>query len=137
MRYITGTCRTCTSIIRVPVDRPAEELRAAIAERQGYECPGQHVELGRLLDGYDWNWVPVEADEPPTDAAYGHELLTKYPGRLYYLGSQELGTELGIPSLHDLKDLEHVGFGDFANHEWYFLRQDSPRGARFYVQLPR
>lgn len=134
--YLRGTCKKCRATLRVELDgHTAEQLRARLAEIQGYECPGQHVELSPMLDGFDWDPTPVVAEEPLSDEEFGRILVVKYGReRLFHLGQDELGKQLGIRSLHEVSGLEHMGFGEFFDARHMYERFDSPRGARFYVQ---
>lgn len=139
-QYVKGACRTCHATVRVEVNgQSADEIKAKLAQAQPYECPGQHMELGRMLDGYDWDWTPIEAPEPPTDEEYGRDLIQKYGAdRVFYLGDDALGSALGIKNLNILRDLEHLGFGEFGNSQHVYVRHDSPcHTTRFYVQERR
>lgn len=138
--YVRGTCKKCGATIRVEVNgQPVERIKEALAATRGYECPGQHIELGILLDGYTWNWTPVAAIEPPTDEEFGRTLITKYgKDHLYYMGDDAIGRALDIPRLQTLRDLEHMGFGDFTNATHYYRRVDTPRmSTRFYIKQDR
>jgi hypothetical protein len=137
---VTGTCKKCHARIRIPINgQTIENLKEVLAQTRGYECPGQHVELSTMLDDYTWDWTPVEIPDPPTDEDYGRKLITEH-GRenVYYMGDDAIGTALDIPRLQTLHDLEHMGFGDFANTEHYYARHDSPRPTtRCYIKADR
>lgn len=138
--YIKGTCRKCGATVRVEVNgQSVEKLKDQLLRSQPYECPGQHMELGNMLDDYEWAWTPFTAPEPPTDEEYGRSLIEKHgPDRVYYLGDDAIGKLLGIKNLNTLRDLEHLGFGDFGNAEHHYVRHDSPsHTTRFYIQERR
>jgi len=46
-------------------------------------------------------------------------------------------TVKGLPSIHDVKGLRHLGFGNFENNEYTYGRADSPKGTRFYTRTPK
>lgn len=136
-RFIRGTCRTpeCGRSVDFAIgDLSIEEARSAMETTQGYECPGgPHVELGRMYDGYDWDFTVFEKPSTPTDEEWidylhsrGHRVLSGTAGRYETL-----------PNLHDLRDLKHLGFGDFASAHHVYIRVDSPRGSRFYIETPQ
>lgn len=56
-------------------------------------------------------------------------------GNIVYDGGQNLLPELALPSIHNVKGLRHLGFGNFATDEHTFLRADSPKGTRFYIRV--
>jgi len=113
------------------------------------ECPGQHVELGgwwdlwnleeALRQAYDGRGAPrgqrPSQLEAPTDKEYVEGLLAE--GRNIFDGGLNAVPELGLPSLHSVPDLDHIGFGDFQNDTHTFIRCDSPRGARLYEKVVR
>jgi hypothetical protein len=135
--YIRGTCKKCGIIIRVEMKDALDTLKQELSEPFPYECPGRHQEFGPMLSGYDWDWTPMQAEEPqlPSDEEYGRQLIEKHgKERVFYLGDPAIGEALGIKHLTTLKDLEHLGFGDFANAQHYYVRHDSPRHTtRFYI----
>ena len=53
------------------------------------------------------------------------------------MGKDELGTALGIRRLQSITGLDHMGLGDFATADHYYVRRDSPNGTRFYVRSAR
>lgn len=136
--YVKGRCRSCGTSVRYPMNgHTVEALQAELSSSEGYECPGRHVELGSLFDGYVWDFTPVTEPEPASDEEYGKALVVRYGReRVFHLGQDKLGASLGIRSLHELKGLEHLGSGEFIHpaESRLYQRFDSPRGARFYVQ---
>lgn len=88
------------------------------------------------MAAFDWDFSSViERPEPPADEEYLAQLRSRYPGKRIFL----LGSPLdGVPSLQELKDLEHIGFGEFESGTHIYMRHDSPRGSRrFYVECPK
>lgn len=136
--YVHGTCRKCGCVVHFEVNgRTPDELREQLRQTQGYECPGRHVELGPMLDGFEMDWTPVEREEPLSNEEFARTLVVKYGReRVFHLGEDALGLELGLRSLHEVPGLEHMGFGEFLEPKTcrFYQRWDSPRGARFYVQ---
>lgn len=137
---IKGTCKKCGASLRVEVNGQSMDMvKERLAVIRGYECPGQHVELGILLDGYEWDWTPFSAPETPSDEEYGRSLMEQYGmDRVYYLGDEAVGRALGIKNLITVPGLAHLGFGDFGDAEHYYVRHDSPCfTTRFYIQQRR
>lgn len=144
---ITTSCKKCGSSIRLDFGGLSKEEAIAAAERmdrESRECPGRHVELsgwraiwsldGAIHRAYDLG--EGEAETPvPTDR--------EHVERLQALGAEVIDggcntvPELGLRGIHAFKDLEHIGFGEFASPTHAFERCDSPRGTRFYRLVPR
>lgn len=100
----------------------------------GYECPGMHVELGKIIDGYDIDFNKVyERDPPPTDEKYVRNLQEKG----YTVIDGGLGIVKGLKSIHDYRNLKHIGFGNFESDTHIYERADSPRGTRFYIEVKK
>lgn len=68
-----------------------------------------------------------------TDKEHVVDLMTQ--GDVVYDGGLNTVPELSLPSIHDVKGLRHVGFGNFVTDEYTFLRADSPKGTRFYIRV--
>lgn len=137
-RYIRGTCKSCQSTVRVELgDLDTEQIRQALRDRRPYECPGggvsPHMELGDMLSGYEWSFESFEADAPMSDEEFLKTLRARHDGVLCGV----YGKFPEVPNLHDLKDLEHMGFGDFADQQFNYHRIDSPLGTRFYLREER
>lgn len=64
-----------------------------------------------------------------------HVLQMLADGDIVYDGGQNTVPELALPSIHQVKGLRHLGFGNFATDEHTFLRADSPKGTRFYMRV--
>jgi len=74
-RRIKGTCKICGAELQVNIgDLTVEEVKEKLAARRGYECPGFHVELGAMLEGYDWDFTPFEAEPVMTDEQWVEKL---------------------------------------------------------------
>ena len=146
MRYIKARCRVCGGEVNLSIGgmEPAAAV-AALARREGFSCSaGLHVELGPAADYLelerDAAGEPVvrEGEEPPTDAEFLADLRARNPGAdVLVAASDDLCAALGIPRLHSVPGLVHLGFGDFASPDTEFARVDSPRGTRFYLATPR
>ena len=135
-QYIRGVCRKCAAVVHIELrGMSVIELQDVLGELQGFECPGQHVELSTALEQYEWDWDPVEREEPPTDEHFGRMLISTHgQSNVLYMGKDALGTTLGIRRLQSISGLEHMGLGDFADATHYFVRRDSPNGTRFYIR---
>lgn len=135
-------CRKCGVTIRLDFGNMTKDEALGVAEqldRTPRECPGQHVELSgwRELYALDdaihraFDLGENETPEPVmTDKEFVEDLQSR--GMEVIDGGCNTVPELGLPSIHDFTDLDHIGFGNFKNKTHLFLRWDSPRGARFY-----
>lgn len=132
-RRIKGVCKKCGTVLQVGIgDDTIEEVRKQLKDRRAYECPGMHVELGRMYDGYDWDFTVFEAEPVMTDAEWVKELQEL--GSVVIDGGSNTVPKANLKSIHSAKDLEHRGFGYFYNSTHEYDRADSPRGTRFYVE---
>ena len=141
MRSVKATCKKCRSTVLVDIGTMSREQVTEQLDRGTYSCSaGQHVELGSPATYLDVDWNSVEErPDPPSDEQCGQRLIREY-GRenVFYLGDEKLGATLGIAHLRSVGDLMHLGFGDFGNDEWIFVRTDSPTGStHFHVRHPR
>ena len=68
-----------------------------------------------------------------TDQEHVKELQAK--GLTVIDGGQK--TVKGLPSIHGIKGLKHLGFGYFADDKHNYDRADSPKGTRFYIRRPK
>lgn len=144
---IQTTCRKCGVAIRLDFGSLSKEEALAVAHRldnEPCECPGSHCELSgmaqlwsvreairRLYDLDEGEEAqPVESDE-----TFVSRLVAQ--GNAVYDGGLNTVPQLRLPSIHEVRDLEHVGFGNFANATDVFMRRDSAQGTRFYVRQPR
>ena len=112
-----------------------EQVKEYLYSKKSFECPGRHVELYDMLSAYDWEWTPVWKTMPLSDEEFVKELRSKHPeSRIFVLGD-ELD---GLPRLQTLRNLNHVGFGEFESATHCYVRHDSPKGKRrFYVEIPK
>jgi hypothetical protein len=132
-RYIRGTCKTCGESLRVEIGGMSpEDAAAKLKDVRGYQCPGMHVELSTMFDGYVWDMKPFEAEAPPTDEEWVKKLQEQ---GLEVLDGHH-GSSLAPRNLHGMRDLKHIGFGYFESDTHLYERADSPRGHRFYVERP-
>lgn len=129
-----GICKKCGIEVHFNIrDLEPEEVKERLEKMDiGYECPGMHVELSRIIDGYDIDFSKVlEREEPPSDEEYVKSLHEKG----YTVIDGGLKTVTGLKSIHDYKDLKHIGFGNFESDTHIYRRADSPRGTRFYIEV--
>lgn len=139
---IQTTCQECGVAIRLDFGSLSREEAEQVAERMDNtprECPGFHTELGgwkrlwNLDDAIHRAYDLGQGEEPkPVISDREHVEILLREGTDVIDGGLNTVPELSLPSLHDFKDLEHVGFGNFASSTHLFLRCDSPRGTRFY-----
>ena len=54
-----------------------------------------------------------------------------------HCGSLESAKALGLKSLHEVKDLRHLGFGDFADLEFVYERIVDTKAGRIYHRVKR
>lgn len=144
---IPTTCQKCGVTIRLDFGNLTKEEAEQIANRMDNtprECPGMHTELGgwkRLwnLDDAIRRAYDLGQGETPTPVISDKEHLEALlkEGKDIVDGGLNTVPELCLPNIHDFKDLEHAGFGNFASSTHLFLRCDSPRGTRFYSREPR
>ena len=133
-RRIKGVCRKCGISLQVNIgDASIDEVKDYLARRDGYECPGFHVELGSMLEGYDWDFTPFEAEPVMSDEDWVKHLQDQ--GMTVIDGGQKKVP--GLKDIHSVPDLRHVGFGFFESKSHKYDRYDSPRGTRFYVEIPK
>ena len=144
---VNTQCKKCGVAIRLDFgDITKEEAikRADEMDRTPRECPGGHVELSAwnqlwsIEDAIHRAYDLGEGTDPEpviTDREYAEGLLAE--GRDIVDGGANKGPELNLSSIHDVPDLEHMGFGNFKSVTHVFLRCDSPRGARFYDRVLR
>lgn len=144
---IQTQCKKCGVSISIDFGNLSKDEALAAAEQMDNaprECPGRHVELS----GVARLWQLEEAIHRAYDLGEGQEskpvlsdkeylesLLAE--GREIIDGGCNTVPESNLPSLHDFKDLVHMGFGDFKSDTHLFLRCDSPRGTRFYEKSPQ
>jgi len=144
---IRSTCSKCGIAIKLDFGNLTKEEALAVAERldnEPRECPGQHMELsglGRLWRAEDaihrlYDLGEGEEAEPiESDEEFVSRIVAE--GKEVFDGGLNTVPGLGLPSIHDLKNLDHIGFGNFQSDSHVFLRRDSPRGTRFYVREQR
>ena len=144
---IETTCTKCGAAIQLDLGERTKDQALEFAERmdtQPRECPGRHCEFGgwktlyQLPDAihraYDLN--QGEPSKPiQSDRDFVETLLAE--GRDIVDGGRNTVPELRLDSIHNYKDLEHLGFGSFANREYIFSRIDSPRCTRYYERIKR
>lgn len=139
-RYVQAHCNECNEKFKFDIgERTPEEVREALQAQKTFTCPGRHVELGGPLNYVTVDWENVVVCDPPmSDEEFGGSLIKEFgKEKLFYLGDEETGKRLGIQSLHSMKDLQHIGFGEFRSETSIFARMDAPSGFRFYVATPR
>ena len=135
-------CTKCGVTIKLDFGSLNKEEALDVVEKMDHtprECPGGHVELSSIATmwslhdavhrGYDLGEVE-EPEQVISDKEFAQSLLVQ--GKEIIDGGANKVPELDLPSLHNFKDLEHMGFGNFKNQSHLFIRCDSPRGTRFY-----
>jgi len=139
-RYLQAHCNTCGENFKFDIeDKTPDQVREIMEGQRMFTCPGRHVELSGPLEHVTVDWVNVIVGDPPmTNEEFGASLI-KEVGKehLYYLGGDEVGQKLGLQCLQSVPGLRHIGFGEFENDKFAFIRRDSPSGYRFYVASPR
>lgn len=142
-------CKKCGATIRLDFSDLTKDEALKVAEEMDTlprECPGRHMELGGMArlwnvreaihKAFDEGEFELVAVAPtPTDHEFIDGLLEE--GKDVIDGGLNTVPELRLSSLHDFRNLEHLGFGDFQNGSHVFLRHDSPKGTRFYIRSPR
>jgi len=135
-------CKKCSVTIKLDFGNMTKDEALAVAEQLDHtprECPGQHVELGGFRELWSLDqaihslYDLGEGEEPEpvmTDKEFVEDLQSR--GMEVIDGGCNTVPELGLPSIHDFPDLDHIGFGNFKSKTHLFLRWDSPKGSRFY-----
>lgn len=132
-RRIKGVCRKCGAVLQVKIgDLTPEQVKAKLRKRTGYHCPGYHVELGNMYDGYDWDFSVYESAPVMSDEEWIRKLQSE--GTTVIDGAREFPF---LKSIHDIPDLKHIGFGYFESRSCIYERADSPRGTRFYTETEK
>jgi len=142
---ISTTCSKCGTSFRLDLGELTKEEAKKNFQRMediGGHCPGGHVELGGLSSM--WNLQDVlhrayelgQVEEPiavPTDREYVEVLWAE--GKEVLDGGSNSVPSLNLPSIHQVKGLQHLGFGEFTTETHTYHRCDSPRGTRFYIRV--
>lgn len=143
---IRTQCKKCGTILKLDFGELTKEEALVVAEKMDMtprECPGMHVELGGWKNLYDLDDAihraydlgeGEDAELVMTDLEYVKKLLAE--GKDVVDGGLNTVPELRLPRLHDYSDLDHIGFGNFKNAAYLFIRCDSPQGTRFYTREP-
>ena len=138
---IETTCTKCGITITLDFGDMTKDEAIAMGRKldnTSRECPGHHVELGgwwslwqiddAIRRAYDLD-EGKESKPAVSDQEYLEHLLGE--GKVIYDGGSNRVPELELPSIHDLNNLQHLGFGNFRNDTHTLVRCDS-RGTRFY-----
>lgn len=55
--YVNGLCKKCLTQLQFDIgDLSLEEAKAALQRTEMGECPGMHVEMGKMSDYYTMDW---------------------------------------------------------------------------------
>lgn len=55
--FLSGRCRKCLTKVEFDIgDMSIEEAKKKMAKMDMGECPGYHVEVGKMLDYYKIDW---------------------------------------------------------------------------------
>jgi hypothetical protein len=140
-RFLKGKCNVCGCNVKLSIgDMSPEEALNVMKDVQGFDCPGlgglaPHIEIGKLSNYISFDDLEVHAEPMPDVEAdtvkFVDELKNNY-GELFTTNPNQYGDLAGLPS-----GIEHLGFGDFGNHEFIFHRHDAPNGMRFYTKCSR
>ena len=135
-------CKKCGVTIKLDFGNMTKEQALAAAEQLDQmprECPGQHVELSGIATlwsvsdaiyrAYD-EGEGEESEPVMTDLEFVQDMVAQ--GMEVIDGGCNTVPELGLQSIHEFPNLDHMGFGNFKNTTHLFLRWDSPYGTRFY-----
>lgn len=144
--YAKTICNKCGKQFYLDFgDMPKEEATRKFHEmdKNGFQCPGHHVELGGVFDMWNLNetlhrvYVLGETEElsVPTDEEYVKALLAE--GKDMVDGGANKVPELNLLSIHSIPGLLHKGFGEFESATHRYIRRDSPVGTRFYERVVR
>jgi hypothetical protein len=121
---LQGNCTKCGELIKLDIgDKTVPEVVEILkSQRDGFSCPGHHVELGPAYPHYwkvdEWTLVDGAA---MTEEAFLAELKSKYKEVRDTAGMQGLitGFAYGSPMTND-------------GHAWDFC--SSPKGKRWYYR---
>jgi len=119
-----GKCKKCGNLIKIRQGKLSrEEIIELLKKKQGFECPGHHVELSSPYPFY-WNideWEEVEDPLEVSEEDWLKEIKAKY---------QEV---LDCDKFYGLDVLKSFAFGlpiTTDGKSWNFA--NSPEGKRYY-----
>lgn len=101
-----------------------------------FSCKGFHMEITSPVNYLEFVKTVEITERPKTAKEILDELMKKYNDdnkeNWYHLGDLKKAKELGIESLHSVKDLEHIGFGSFAGGGFRYKRIIDTNEGRLY-----
>lgn len=142
MRFVYFDCKKCGGRFKLDIgEHTREKVEEALAKRDTWTCPGQHVELSGPMNYITIDWSSIEIGEAPqTPEEYGLGVIKRHgKENVLMMGDKALAEKLGIPIFQDVvKDADHMGMGEFRDAKYWYSRYDAPTdGVRFYVKSPR
>lgn len=144
--FVETTCKKCGTIINLDIgDLNKEESKKELYKmnEQIRDCPGFHVEFGGWYDMWNIEEAINKAFDNNTfkeiKIISDEEFIQKHidRGAIILDGGQNTVPQFNLKSIHDLKNLKHIGFGSFQNEEYNFDRIESDNNTRFYIQSKR
>lgn len=142
LRVLKAVCNVCKKPVTLDIgEMTLKQARESLQNAIGFNCSaGNHVEVGRMYDFLDVDWMSLQAkvDDVPSDVDFGLGLVKKHGvDNVFYLGGEDTGKAVGVKCLREVNDLDHMGFGEFASTGYWYSRHDAPSGYRFYVRAAR
>ena len=129
-------CQKCGAILRL---QGTKEQVEAWLDQKFFDCPGMHVEITSPRNYLTFVKVVDITEKPKTVKEILAELMEEYNDHdlenWFHLGSLEKAKELGIKSLHSVKRLEHIGFGDFVGGGYEYRRVRDTAEGRIYRRV--
>jgi len=121
---LQGKCKKCGTLVKIRQGKHSrEEVIELLKKKQGFECPGHHVELCSAYPHF-WNvdeWEEVEDPPEENEEDWLKDMREKYEEVLHYEEFNKLDVCQsflhGLPITTDDKN-------------WNFT--NSPRGERYY-----
>lgn len=121
---LQGKCKKCGTLIQIRQGKHSrEELIELLKKKEGFECPGHHVELSSPYPHY-WNVDEWEEVEDPPEVSEGDWLKNM---------REKYEEVLNCDEFYKLDVIKSFAFGlpiTTDDKNWNFT--NSPKGKRYY-----
>jgi hypothetical protein len=128
MALINVTCNRCGEKFQMDIGHMTlDEIKATLAKRDSFNCPGHHFEIGSPLDY--WTFGEFCNGSAPTEAEWYDTVREKY-GKLYT--SDELGEMFEVTGFSSGMCVTRVKGSNGETAIFDF--KSSPNGTRYYYR---